>query len=184
MLELKGSSVLGAVAILLASCSGTDNETADSQGPTTVAHSDWDATNACSLLDKAAVGTALDDKVTETSLAFVSQAAGANAATSECTYLLTSGGRASLMARNSPIADNTDDAIKLARKATQESVSAFTDKKVEDVPGVGKAALFVPGINQLNVFMDDKRFVILTISSAPNDTAKSTAIELVKDIKS
>ena len=183
MLKPMGLNILGGAALLLASCGSAGNETSDGQASTNVATTGWDATDACALLDKAAVGAALGDTVTETSLAFVSQASGANAATSECTYLLESGGRASLMARSSPIADNTDDAIKLARNATQESVSAFTDKKVEDVPGLGKAAFFVPGINQLNVFIDDKRFVILTISSAANDTAKDTAIKLIKDIK-
>lgn len=179
-----GLNILGGAALLLASCGSAGNETNDGQASTNVANSGWDATNACALLDNSAVGAALDDNVTETSLAMVSQALGANAATSECTYMLESGGRASLMARNSPIADNTDDAIKLARNATQETVSAFTDKKIEDVPGMGKAAFFVPGINQLNMFIDDKRFVILTISSAADDRAKATAIELAKNIKS
>jgi hypothetical protein len=172
------------VAILilaLAGCSGAGDAGGESKtedGATKTATANWDATNACALLDKAAVGAALNDKVTEATVGLVNQASGANAATSECTYILEGGGRASLMTRNSPIADNTDDAIKMARDATQQSVSAFTDKKVEDVSGLGKAAFFVPGINQLNVFIDDKRFVILTISSAPNESAKAVAIDL------
>ncbi len=183
MLKPVGLNILGIATLALIGCGGADNEASNGQTGSSGASSDWDATNACALLDKAAVGAALGDNVTETSLALVSQASGANAATSECTYILESGGRASLMTRNSPIADNTDDAIKLARKTTQESVSAFTDKKVEDVPGLGNAAFFVPGINQLNVFIDDKRFVILTISSSANDTAKATAIKLIGNIK-
>ena len=87
------------------------------------------------------------------------------------------------MTRNSPIADNTDEAIKLASNATQQSVSAFTDKKVEDILGLGKAAFFVPGIYQLNVFIDDKRFAILTISSAPNESAKATACRAFREDK-
>lgn len=184
MTKTAGLNILGGAALLLASCGSAGNETSDGQASTNVANSGWDATNACALLDKAAVGTALNDSVTEASVGLVNEASGANAATSECTYILASGGRASLMARSSPIADNTPEAIALARKATQEAVAAFTDKKVEDVPGLGKAAFFVPGINQLNVFIDDKRFVILTISSAANATAKATAVDLFDKIKS
>jgi hypothetical protein len=179
----------GATAILLlAGCGGTGGSSTGNSGAavandTNVATGTWDATDACALLDKAALGAALKDQVTEANLGLVHQASGGEAATSECNYLLASGGRASFMARNSPIADNTDGAIAAARKATQQSVSAFTDKKVEDVPGLGKAAFFVPGINQLNVFIDDSKFVILTIGSAPDATAKETAVALVRDIK-
>ena len=172
-----------AVTLILTGCGSSGDAGRDANsGAERV--SGWDATNACALLDKAEVGAALGDEVSETNLALVNQASGPNAATSECTYMLASGSRASLMARNSPIADNTDASIKLARNATQETVSAFTDKKVEDIPGIGKAAFFVPGINQLNVFIDDKRFVILTISSAPNESAKATAVDLFAKIRS
>jgi hypothetical protein len=192
MLMMKKPTALGlagATAILLLSgCGSTGGSSAGNSGAATtndtnVATGGWDATDACALLDKATLGAALKDQVTEANLGLVHQASGAEAATSECTYLLASGGRASFMARNSPIADNTDGAIAAARKATQQSVSAFTDKKVEDVPGLGKAAFFVPGINQLNVFLDERKFVILTISSAPDATAKETAVALVRDIK-
>lgn len=177
-------------ALLLTGCGGADETNSSNGGggstkigETAVATSAWDATNACALLDKAAVAAALKDTVTEASVALVHQASGAEAATSECTYILASGGRATFMTRNSPIADNTEAAIALARKATQKTVSMFTDKKVEDVPGLGKAAFFVPGVNQLNVFIDDRRFVILTLSSAPDATAKAASIALVGNIK-
>lgn len=189
MKNLTAIGLAGATAILLlAGCDGTGgsstgNSSTAATNDTKVATGGWDATDACALLDKAALGAALKDQVTEASLGLVHQASGAEAATSECNYLLASGGRASFMARNSPIADNTDGSIAAARKATQQSVSAFTDKKVEDVPGLGKAAFFVPGINQLNVFIDERRFVILTISGAPDATAKETAVGLVRDIK-
>ena len=176
--------LVSTTTLMLAGCGGTgDSSDAGASNEGTVAIAGWDATNACALLDKDAVGAALNDKVTEATVALVNHASGANAATSECTYMLESGGRASLMTRNSPIADNTAEAIALARSATQQSVSAFTDKKVEDIPGLGKAAFFVPGINQLNVFIDDKRFAILTISSAPNESAQATAIALFGKIR-
>lgn len=183
MKKLNNTLTLSAIALLLMSCSGSKDDAgqAAKDGAAT-AGDGWDATDACALLDKAAVGAALKDKVTETSLGLVNQASGPNAATSECTYMLASGGRASLMARNSPIADNTPEAIETARKTMQATVSAF-GKTVQDIPGLGKAAFFVPSINQLSVFLDDKKFVTLTISTAPNDTAKAIAVELINKIE-
>jgi len=169
-------------ALLLAACGGGAVDGAADDGDSKAVASDWDASDACALLDKAAVGAALGDTVTETSLAFVTKAEGNNAATSECTYMLAGGSRATLMARRSPIADNNDAAIKQTRETTEKTMAAFSDKKIEDVAGLGKAAFFVPGINQMNVFLDDSRFVILTIGSAPEATAKDVAAALVKKI--
>lgn len=183
----RGAVLAGLGALLLAGCSGGKEDAAASAdgkaGASAAAGDGWDASDACALLDKAAVGDALKDAVTETSLGFVNKAEGANAATSECTYRLASGGTATLMARKSPIADNTPEAIALAKSTTEKAMAAFSDKKIEDVPGLGIGAFFVPGINQLNVFLDDSRFVILTIGSAPNDGAKDSAVALVGKIK-
>lgn len=169
----------------LAACGGPQDGGKNEGGEATTATattSGWDATNACARLDKAALGAALDDAVTETDLGLVHQATAVEAATSECTYRLASGGDATLMTRWSPIADNTPEAIAQTRKATAAAVGAFSDKPVEDVPGLGKAAFFVPGINQMNVFLDERRFVILTIGSAPRDRAKDIAADLVGTI--
>jgi len=171
-------------ALMLAGCGGgaKDGATADGDAKA-VAANDWDASDACALLDKAAVGAALGDTVTETNLAFVNKAEGSNAATSECSYRLAKGGTATLMARRSPIGDNSDAAIKQTREGAAKTMAAFSDKKIEDVAGLGKAAFFIPGINQLNVFLDGEKFVILTIGSAPAESAKDTAVALVGKIK-
>ena len=180
----KGAITAGLGALLLAGCGGGAKDGAAADGETkAAAASSWDASDACALLDKSAVGAALSDPVTETSLAFVNKAEGANAATSECTYRLTSGSTATLMARLSPIGDNSDAAIKQTRETTEKTMAAFSDKEIEDVAGLGKAAFFVPGINQMNVFLDDSRFVILTVGSAPAATAKDVAAGLVGKIK-
>jgi hypothetical protein len=187
MAKQRAASLACTVSLLLAGCDGPPPARTGSgnaiANETAAATANWDATDACGLLDKAAVGAALNDKVTETSLALVHQPSGAEAATSECTYMLAGGGRATLMTRNSPIADNTPAAMAQARKSTEQSVSAFSDKKVEDVTGIGKAAFFVPGINQLNVFIDESKFVVLTIGSAPEPSAKATAVELIRKIR-
>ncbi|MCA0209323.1 MAG: hypothetical protein LCH74_09700 [Proteobacteria bacterium] len=167
-------------ALALSACGGPQDKAKDE---TSVAGaSGWDATDACKLLDKAVVGAALGDTVTETSLAFVHQPTAVEAATSECTYRLKGGGTATLMARRSPIADNTPEVIAQTRKATETTMRAFSDKAIEDVPDLGKAAFFVPGINQMNVFLDDQRFVVLTVGTAPRDRAKDVAANLVQRI--
>ncbi|SEH16719.1 hypothetical protein SAMN05428974_1840 [Sphingopyxis sp. YR583] len=180
---VNGAIVAGLGVLLLAGCDGGAKDEAAEKGEAKIAASGWDASDACALLDKAAVGAALGDTVTETSLAFVNKAEGANAATSECTYRLAGGSSATLMARRSPIADNSDAAIRQTRETTEKTMAAFSDKKIVDVAGLGKAAFFVPGINQMNVFLDDSRFVILTIGSAPDATAKDVAVELVGKIR-
>lgn len=169
---------------ILSACGGAKDEAGEGAASTTAAASGWNATDACALLDKATLGEALGDAVTETSLGLVHEANGAEAATSECTYLLASGSRASLMARRSPIADNTDTAIAQTRSTTEQTMSAFTDKKIEDVAGLGKSAFFVPGINQMNVFLDGEKFVILTIPDPKSGAAKDVAAALVKKIGS
>ncbi len=175
-------SLLVSVAAMLAGCGSNDASPTPGADTTDNAVATWNATDACALLDKAAVGAALNDAVTETSLAFVHQASGAEAATSECTYRLASGGAARLMVRNSPIADNTPEAIAVTRKGTEQTIAAFSDEKVEDVPGLGIAAFFVPKINQMNAYLDSSRFVILTVGTAPPESAKAIAIELVGKI--
>jgi hypothetical protein len=181
---VNGTIIAGLGALLLAGCGGEaeDGAAGDSAAKVAAAN-DWDASDACALLDKAAVGAALGDTVTETSLAFVNKAGDASAATSECTYRLAGGSTATLMARRSPIGDNSDTAIRQTRETTAKTMAAFSDKNIEDVAGLGKAAFFVPGINQMNVFLDDSRFVILTVGSAPAATAKNVAVTLVGKIR-
>lgn len=175
-------AILAPVALILAGCGSSDAAPPPSVEASGTAVASWDATDACALLDKAAVGAALNDPVTETSLAFVREASGADAATSECTYRLTSGGAARLMVRNSPIADNTPEAIAVTRKGTEQTIAAFSDEKVEEVPGLGIAAFFVPRVNQMNVYLDSKRFLILTVDTAPAETANTIAVDLARQI--
>lgn len=179
-------------ALVLAGCDGTTAGNTTAGGATTTAETsasgssggksppaDFKATDACVLLDKAAVAEVLKTPVTAATLGLVHESSGSDAATSECTYE-TANGKASLMARWSPIADNTADAIKMARDGVAASMKAFSDKPVEDIPGVGKAAFFVPGINQLNVFIGDDKFVVITTPG--REEGRATALALAKKL--
>lgn len=140
----------------------------------------WKATDACSILDKADVGAILKTQVTEAKLDLVHEPGAADAGTSQCTYKLASGGEATLMTRWSPIGDNTAETIAATRSASAASVKAFTSRPIEDVPGVGKAAFLVPGINQFNVFIDDARLIMISPGSVPDAEAKAAVIALAK----
>jgi hypothetical protein len=169
----------GLACILLSGCGSSDKG-----GDAAVAAAaggmpaNWKATDACSIVDKGEMGEVMKSAVTETSLAMVHEPDTSSAATSECSYILADGGRASVMTRWSPIDDNTAESIATTRSTMASTIKAFSDKPIEDVPNVGKAAFFVPKINQFNVFLDDARMVIITLPSAPDATAKDQAIAL------
>jgi hypothetical protein len=184
---MKKTMMVAALACttLVAGCDG-DKGGADGKGASEPAAAaggmptSWKATDACSIVTSADMAEVMKSEVSEATVALVSEAEGDNAATSECTYLFKDGGRATVMARWSPINDNNEVAISTARTTVAETVKAFTDRPVEDVAGLGKAAFFVPKINQLNVFLDDARMVMITISSAPDATAKDQAVAIAR----
>lgn len=140
----------------------------------------WKATDACATIDKAAMAAFLGTGVESTSLGLVNQSDGTSAAGSECTYLLAEGGRAQLLLRASPINDNTPEAIAMARNGTQQTIDAFGGGKIDDLPGLGKAAFWVEKIQALNVFIGDDRFAIITLPAGP--AAKEQAIAIAKKL--
>ncbi len=175
----------GLACLLLTGCGskGSDAGAVADEGEAAAAGGNmpaaWKATDACSIVDKAEMGEVMQAEVTETALGLVHEPDASSAGTSECTYSFKDGGSVTVMTRWSPIADNTADAIAATRSTTASTMAAFSDKKLEDIPGVGKAAFFVPGINQFNVFLDDSRMMILTLGGMSADQAKQRAIALV-----
>lgn len=142
----------------------------------------WKATDACAILDKAVVAEILKQPVSDAQVSLVHEPGSVDAGTSECTYAGADGGTvASLMTRWSPINDNTAESIAGAKSAMVATMKAFSDKQIEDVPGLGKAAFFAPGIDQLNVFIDDARMITVTVRKIPDGAnGKDIAIALAK----
>ena len=172
-------------ALGLAGCGDTANTDSNSAGPAAkgaAGPANWNAADACSVLDKAAVGAALGQDVTDAQLGLVHEAGTADAATSECRYLGADGaGLATVMTRWSPISDNNQAAIDGARNAAASAIKAFSDKPIEDIPALGKAAFLVPGIDALTVFIDDARMVTVTVQKVPEGgSGKDIAIALAK----
>lgn len=178
-------------AVLVASIAGLGGcgETSDTQGGGASssakaggAPAGWNAADACSVLDKAVVGATLGQEVKEAQLSLVHEAGTADAATSECRYVGADGsGLASVMTRWSPINDNNQASMDGARNAAASALKAFTDKKIEDVPGLGKVAFLVPGVDSLTVFIDDARMITVTVQKVPaGGSGKDIAIALAK----
>jgi hypothetical protein len=173
------------LAIGLAGCGekkAADGNVAEASAPTAGMPATWKATDACSILDKAELAAALKQDVKEAQISLVHEPDASDAGTSECTYLGADGSPvASLMTRWSPINDNSPAAIDGARNAAASALKAFSDKKLEDVPGLGKAAFFVPGMSSLNVFIDDARMIILTLRRVPDGASdKDIAVALAR----
>ena len=139
----------------------------------------WNATDACSVIGKATLAEIIGQPVTETSLTLVHESDGTTAATSQCTYRLTDGGQATLMMRWSPIADNSEGAINLARNGLEETLKAF-GKSLETIDGLGKAAFWAGLAGQLNVFIGEDKFVIISIPPGP--AAKDHAVALARKL--
>src|SRR3546814_6429059 len=113
-----GSSIIlvaGAASLTLAGCGGEAADKGDGAGKAssvaaksgTAPPRDWNAADACAVVDKAAMSAILGQAVTETRLGNVSQSDGATEVTAECSYQLADGGSATLMLRCEPIGDNS-----------------------------------------------------------------------------
>ena len=126
-----------AVLLVLAGLTGCNQKAPDSTAApaadtkpeaataTTETPSAWNAADACSIVDKAAVAEILGREIASTQLSLVHEADANNAATSECAYLGADGASvARLMTRWSPIKDNTTEAIAMARSTTAASMKA------------------------------------------------------------
>ncbi|AZI36632.1 hypothetical protein [Caenibius tardaugens] len=173
------------MTVALAGCgetSNTESGGAQSSAKSGAAAAGWNAADACSILDKAAVGAALGQDVKETQLGLVHEAGAADAATSECSYIGADGSTlVTAMTRWSPINDNSQASFDGTRNAAASALKAFSDKQVEDIPALGKAAFIVPGIDALTVFIDDARMVTVTVQKVPDGgSGKDIAIALAK----
>ncbi|MGA9659706.1 MAG: hypothetical protein WBQ60_11480 [Asticcacaulis sp.] len=172
-------------ALLITGCNKTSGDApANSQAPggnvATAAGGksppvDFMATDACAVVDKAAMAAIVGQAVSETHLGMVSESDGTSAATSECKYTLSNGDEASVMLRWSPIDDNTEESINLTRNSMEQTLKAFGGK-VEVIDGLGKAAFWAGMSRSLNVFIGEDKFAIITIPGGTE--AKDQATQL------
>lgn len=174
-----------ALILCAASLAGCGETPAGNSAAPAAAHASgpvWNAADACSILDKADVAAIVGLDIASAQLSLVHEASATDAATSECTYIgADDTSVVSLMTRYSPINDNTPEAIATARSTTAATMAAFTSTPLEDIPGLGKTAFLAPPIDQLNVFIDDARMVMVTVNKVPDGASgKDIAIALAR----
>lgn len=171
-------------SLALTGCGGTGDtsksgEQADAKGAA-AAPAGWNAADACTVVDKAKMAATVGKPVSEATLGLVHvSSGGGDATTSECSYVLEDGGRASVMLRWSPIGDNTPEAMAAALNTSKQSVEAFGGT-AEAVEGLGKSAFWIGKIDAMNVFIGDDKFAIITLPSNPS--SKEQATKLARDL--
>lgn len=170
------------IAVGLAACDAVPAENSTSGpvmgsasgGPAT---SDWTAADACALVDRGDLAEAVGVGVTGTRLIEPQAGGTESAAMSQCDYTLEGGQTVSLFTRLAPIAENSDASIGRARDG-----AALLDRAgVETVPGLGRAAFWLPTLRQLQMFAGDDRFVTVTMPiEGDADAARTQATAIAR----
>lgn len=154
--------------LMLAGCGGTPATTGDNASapkatpPTSTTASSFNATDACALLPKEKVAAITGAKVESATLSRVTPGTAETASFSNCTYSFAGGGTLDFFARQSPVNDNTPEAIQRTKQGLIENMGA----KLTDVPGLGTAAFSDDQMHQLHVFIGGNRYIYF-MSPAP-----------------
>ena len=161
-----------ALAAGLAGCGGADGDGEATAGSAPAVPGGWDATEACAMLDPGKL-SALTGMTFETAqLTPMSPMSETTAATSMCNYTGADGAMATVLTREAPYDDATPEAIAKSRTADG------TMEPAEDVPGLGKAALWraAPMAKTLQVFFDERRSVVVTVAGREATLEQASAV--------
>lgn len=142
----------------------------------------WNAMDACSTATAAVTQAAGSVTASEPGPQVDSQ--GGAASFSSCTFELTSGEKVSVLTRESPSAENIPAALAEARKMAPEM-----DSTIEDVPGIGRAAIWTDKPPAVQVFIDDRRYATISVygtSGLPkaDESARRVATEIARKLAS
>ncbi|WP_428627263.1 hypothetical protein [Sphingopyxis sp.] len=170
---------LVAGSLMVAGCGGsTDSAEPGEQaeaGSGAATPKGWNAADACAVVDKARMAATTGKPVKEATLGLVHESSGSDATTSECSYIMEDGGRASVQLRWSPINDNTPEVMAAALKTSRETVEAFGGT-VDIIEGLGKSAFWVGKIDSMSVFIGDDKLAIITLPSSSTSKEQATAL--------
>ena len=167
-------------SLMLAGCGGpSDAAKQDEQAGAASgggAPQGWNAADACAVVDKAKMAATAGKPVSEATLGLVHESSGgSDATTSECSYIMEDGSRASVMLRWSPIDDNTPEAMAAAQNTSKQTIEAFGGT-IETVEGLGKSAFWIGKTDTMNVFIGDDKFAIITLPSNPASKEQATTL--------
>ncbi len=156
--------MLALVALSGCSAPATSNDTAASAS--TQAESKgtgFNAADACAILPGDKVSAAFGEVVSGAELGMVAPGTAETAAFSQCTYRFASGAMVTFFARQSPVPDNTTEAMQRTKDALVDNLGAT----IEPVPGLGKDAFWTDQMNQLHVFIGEDRYIFFTSMKPP-----------------
>lgn len=144
-------------ALLLAGCGGGTPAGDDNAGAPAEAKAagSFSALDACATLPKEKVAEIAGVKVESATLSRATPGTDATAAFSQCGYAFADGATLDFFARQSPIDDNTPEAIQRTRQGMIDNLGATP----VDVPGLGTAAFRIEQMHQLHVFWNGNRYI-------------------------
>lgn len=152
--------VMTLAALALSGCGDAGGAAGKDQAGTASA---WPATDACKALGSERAARIMGSALTGSELSGVVQMAPNMAAMSMCQFQFANGETLNLLLRESPYDDATPDEIERAR--TMDG----TMPPARDIAGLGKLAMWTDRPAQLQVFVDERRRIIVTL--APNGKA-------------
>lgn len=169
-------------AILACSVSACDRENSSSAPRIAETASGWNSVDACSTVGTEAIAKATSQKVTGAELGPVSEAAEGKAPFSMCTFALSSGGKVSVLIREAIDSRATADDIVEARTPGVDGMAA-----TEELPNMGRAALWGQNPPALQLFIDDRRYAVINIynsRSLPDASleAKAAAVAIARGL--
>ncbi len=161
--------IMAALAAGVAGCGGDDSGSGGTNAP---AASGWDATQACTMIDVGKLSGITGLAFETAKLTPMSPMTQNTAATSMCEYSGAGGAMATVLTREAPYDDAGPEEIEKSRTADG------TMEPAEDVPGLGKAALWraAPMAKTLQVFYDERRSVVVTLAVRDATLEQASAV--------
>lgn len=154
------SLAIAASTLALCGCEGGGAASnAGAGGAATAVASEWKATDACAMMDKGFVATTLGSAVRSATLGAVKDEGDGFPLYSQCEFLLADGRM--LVFGAGRYTNGADLARQVADMRGQAKM--ISDKSPTDLPGLGKAALWVADVGALYVFFGDGRYASATV---------------------
>ena len=182
---MKAMGWTGALALMLTACGGGagGGNATDTSG--VVAASGWKATDACAIMSRPTVAKTLGTAVATAELQAVKDGSVGNGDVySQCTFTLADGRM--LVFGTAAAAGSPDVAGVVASLRGQMGI--VTNERPVELPGVGKAALWLPQMHALYVALGDGRWASATLAgfgkaaAITSDAAQADSIKLMRTI--
>lgn len=144
----------------------------------------WKATDACAIMTKETVARTLGGTVTSAELQAVHDGSAGNGDLySQCTFNLADGRLLVFGTAQAP--GDPDVAATVASLRGQAAI--VTDEQPVDLPGVGRAALWLPRMNALYVVLGDGRWASATLGRiakpvVTSEEAQRDGIKLMRTV--